>query len=67
MYMYFIKIISSLFIIVEVYEDEVLSRGISFFSQLLFKNNAQYLIYVEKSEISYYFDRKNNNNGTTYL
>ena len=67
MYMYFIKIISSRFIIVEAYEDEVLSRGISFFSQLFFKNNGQYLIYVEKSEISYYFDRKNNNNGTTYL
>ena len=55
MYMYFTQIISRNFIKVEGYEDEVLSRGLNFFSWLFFKNNALYLIYVEKREISCYF------------
>ena len=45
--MYFTKIISRNFILVEGYEDEVLSRGFSLFSQLFFENNAWYLIYVK--------------------
>ena len=39
MYMYFTKIISRNFIIVEAYEDEVLSQGFDFFIAV-FENNA---------------------------
>ena len=40
MYINFTKIISANFIIVEAYEDEVLSRGFNFFSYLFFENNV---------------------------
>ena len=53
--MYFTKIISRSFIIVEGYEDEALSWGFNFFFIAVFQNNAQYLVYVGKSEISCYF------------
>ena len=53
--MYFTKIISRSFIIVEGYEDEALSWGFNFFFIAVFQNIAQYLIYVGKSEISCYF------------
>ena len=65
MYMYFTKIISRNFIIVEGYEDEVLSRGFSFFVIAVFR---KYCILFTRRKVKFHvvFDRKNNNNNTTY-
>ena len=74
MYMYFTKIISRNFIIVEGYEDEVLSRGFNFFFIAVFRNKLLFLKLFfsilftwRKVKFHVIFDRKNNNSNTTYL
>ena len=66
MYMYFTKIISRNFIIVEGYEDEVLSREFNFFHSSFSKIMLSILFTWRKVKFHVIFDRKNNNN-TTYV
>ena len=64
LYMYFTKIVSRNFIIVEGYEDEVLSRGFNFFDSCFSKRMLSILFTWRKVNFHAVFDRKNNNNAT---
>ena len=67
MYMYFTKIISRNFIIVEGYEDKVLNRGFNFFFHSSFSKTMLSIFFTwKKVKFHAVFDWKNNNN-TTYF
>ena len=69
MYMYFTKMISRNFIMVEGYEGEVLSRGFNFFfffHSCFSKIMLSILFTWRKVKFHVIFDRKNNNNICIY-
>ena len=55
------------FILVQAYEDEVSIRGFSFFHSCFSKAMYAILFTWRKVKFHVNFDRKNNNNNTTYL
>ena len=64
MYIYFTKIKSRNFIIVEAYEGEVLSQGFDFFDSCFSKIMLSILFTWRKVKFHVVFDRKNSNNST---